>query len=208
MHCMRGFSPALFGICTRILDALHACSMQCLPLLFMWRGNITVCAQARHGQLNAMGWFGNVGIATPANPADMQPGSDSLITSMFLHPPPSPRPGPPAIPPGLRLPHLCLVPSQPLSPSTPHCEAFALNQFLLMQIFTQLCCFSQLLPSHTQCFSADATLNQWFAASCCPFNTQLVVASAAAFPPCPVFDAACAAYIYFLIRHSYFITCF
>ena len=40
--------------------------------------------QARHGQLNAMGWFGNVGIATPANPADMQPAGDALLTSMFL----------------------------------------------------------------------------------------------------------------------------
>ena len=38
-------------------------------------------AQARHGQLNAMGWFGNVGIASPANPADMQPGSDALLSS-------------------------------------------------------------------------------------------------------------------------------
>ncbi|KAL3151010.1 hypothetical protein ABBQ38_012881 [Trebouxia sp. C0009 RCD-2024] len=37
--------------------------------------------QARHGQLNAMGWFGNVGIATPSNPADMQPGGDPLVTS-------------------------------------------------------------------------------------------------------------------------------
>ena len=44
-----------------------------------------VCGtQARHGQLNAMGWFGNVGIATPANPADMQPAGDALLTSMFL----------------------------------------------------------------------------------------------------------------------------
>ena len=42
--------------------------------------------QARHGQLNAMGWFGNVGIATPTNPADMQPAGDALLTSMF--PPP------------------------------------------------------------------------------------------------------------------------
>lgn len=37
--------------------------------------------QARHGQLNAMGWFGNVGIATPANPADMQPAGDALLSS-------------------------------------------------------------------------------------------------------------------------------
>lgn len=33
-----------------------------------------------------MGWFGNVGIATPTNPADMQPAGDALLTSMF--PPP------------------------------------------------------------------------------------------------------------------------
>ena len=42
---------------------------------------MTMHVQARHGQLNAMGWFGNVGIASPANPTDMQPGGDALLSS-------------------------------------------------------------------------------------------------------------------------------
>lgn len=37
--------------------------------------------QARHGQLNAMGWFGNIGIATPTGPHDMQSTADAMLNS-------------------------------------------------------------------------------------------------------------------------------
>ncbi len=46
---------------------------QCLLLL-----------QARHGQLNAMGWFGNIGIALPAGPSELQSNPDAMLTSEHL----------------------------------------------------------------------------------------------------------------------------
>ena len=46
---------------------------QCLLLL-----------QARHGQLNAMGWFGNIGIALPAGPSELQSNPDAMLNSEHL----------------------------------------------------------------------------------------------------------------------------
>jgi len=40
--------------------------------------------QARHGQLNAMGWFGNIGIASPAGPSDLQSNPDAMLNSEHL----------------------------------------------------------------------------------------------------------------------------
>ncbi|KAA6421081.1 MAG: hypothetical protein FRX49_08992 [Trebouxia sp. A1-2] len=37
--------------------------------------------QARHGQLNAMGWFGNIGIASPAGPSDLQSNPDAMLNN-------------------------------------------------------------------------------------------------------------------------------
>ena len=40
--------------------------------------------QARHGQLNAMGWFGNIGIASPVGPSDLQSNPDAMLNSEHL----------------------------------------------------------------------------------------------------------------------------
>ncbi|DBA97682.1 TPA: hypothetical protein ACH3X3_012574 [Trebouxia sp. C0006] len=37
--------------------------------------------QARHGQLNAMGWFGNIGIASPAGPSDLHSNPDAMLNN-------------------------------------------------------------------------------------------------------------------------------
>jgi len=51
-----------------------------------WFGtNVLLVLQARHGQLNAMGWFGNIGIASPAGPSDLHSNPDAMLNSEHLH---------------------------------------------------------------------------------------------------------------------------
>ena len=105
----------------------------------MWRlstvFSVRMCVQARHGQLNAMGWFGNVGIATPPHPADMQPGGDPLITSRLLQPPTHAFLASPAAVP-------C------------HCSGFQLTFFMIQSSILQRICrsSSSVFCVHSSCF--------------------------------------------------------
>lgn len=81
VYCCAGSSQECNGL------ALHS-----VKLMLFWKGNAhlllfyqcLLLLQARHGQLNAMGWFGNIGIASPAGPSDLHSDPDAMLNSEHL----------------------------------------------------------------------------------------------------------------------------